>query len=91
MLDRDSLLVIDPIADSQDVEEALTDGDLKEPFEEYSVKVSTLKDVKKPIDAVVASPEVVSQNNPKNLKVLEGLVEVESDEVHAEFEEVLDL
>jgi hypothetical protein len=38
-LDRDSLLVIDPISDCQDVEEApegevLTDGDLKEPFEE---------------------------------------------------------
>jgi hypothetical protein len=40
---------------------------------------------------VEASPEVVSQNNPQNLKELEGLVEVEADEVQAEFEEVLDL
>ena len=94
VLDRDRLQVIDPIDDCQDVEEApeeevLTCGDLKEPFEKHSVKVSALKDIMEPIDAAEASFEAVSENNPQNLK--EPEVEADANEVQVEFEEVLDL
>ena len=60
VLERDSLLVIDPISDCQDVKEAQEEKVLTE------VTVSTLKDVKEPIDAVEASFEAASQNNPQN-------------------------
>ena len=88
VLDRDLLQVIDPIDDCQDVEEAPEEGVLTE---KRSVKVSALKDRKKPIDAAEASFEAVYENNPQNLKKPEGLEEVEADatEVQAEFEEVL--
>ena len=90
VLDRDLLQVIDPIDDCQDVEEAPEEGVLTE---KRSVKVSALKDRKKPIDAAEVLFEAVYENNPQNLKKPEGLEEVEADatEVQAEFEEVLDL